>query len=151
MDENYTKLLFSRVDLDLNTVFLLDKIQKRIPITKDEATLLKRRGFIEGRYPNVYVAAEIAEQVDRKQDYIKNRAFDDEYYKQLILEYLKSYKEAKFSEIFKLLEDKVSDVLNRDQKKRKVKYLLNQLKESGQIDLDGKTRGAVWKFIDKNK
>ena len=90
LDENYTRLLFSRHDLDLEIVFLLDKVQKKASMSKQEVAILKKRGFIEGRYPNVYVAAEIAEQVDKKQDYIKNRAFDDEYYKKLILQYLKA-------------------------------------------------------------
>ena len=62
-------------------------MQKKMELTKDEAAILKKKKLIEGRYPHINVAAEIAEQVDQKQDYIKNRAFDDEYYKKLIIEY----------------------------------------------------------------
>ena len=103
--------------------------------------------MIEGRYPHIYVAAEIAEQVDQKQDYIKNRAFDDEYYKKLIIEYLKKYKQATLGDLFRLLESKLSDVLGVGQKKRKVGNLLQSLKEEGKIEVAGKTRNAIWKYI----
>ena len=144
LDENYTRLLFSHMDLDLEIVFLLDKIQKKISLTKEEASVLKKRGLIEGRYPNIYVTAEIAEQVDKKQAYIKNRAFNNDYYKRLIIEYITQYKKASFADIFDLIQDKLSDVLTYEQKKRKTKYLLNQLKENGEIDLVGKTKSALW-------
>lgn len=146
LDENYTKLLFSRPDLDLDTVFLLDKVQKQISIHKESANLLRKKSLIEGRYPQIYVAAEVAEQVDKKQEYIKNRAFDDDYYKDLILQYLKKYKQASFVEIFKLLDDKLSNVLDEKQKKRKIKYLLMQLKLDNKIIPEGNTRAAIWKL-----
>lgn len=147
LNENYTRLLFSNSSLDINTVFLLDKVQKKMELTKDEAAILKKKKLIEGRYPHIYVAAEIAEQVDQKQDYIKNRAFDDEYYKKLIIEYLKKYKQATLGDLFRLLESKLSDVLDAGQKKRKVGNLLQSLKEEGKIEVVGKTRNAIWKHI----
>lgn len=146
LDKNYTNLLFSRPDLDLDTVFLLDKVQKKISIDKESANLLRKKALIEGRYPQIYVAAEVAEQVDKKQEYIKNRAFDDDYYKKLVVEYMQKYKKAVFSELFKLLNDKLSDLLNEEQKKVKIKYLLKQLKEEGKLVVSGNTRSAVWLY-----
>lgn len=144
MDENYTRLLFSRDDLDLEIVFLLDKVQKMEALTKEEVEVLRKRKLVEGRFPNIYVAADVAEQVDKKQDYIKNRAFDDEFYKEMILKYLKQYKKAPFSELFDLLEDKMSNALTKEQKRRKTKYLLELLKKSGKIATKGTTKSAVW-------
>ena len=147
LNENYTRLLFSNSNLDINTVFILDKIQKKQEITKEEALMLRKKKLIEGRYPYIYVAAEIAEQVDQKQDYIKNRAFDDEYYKKLIIEYLKKYKKATLGDLFRLLESKLSDILDAGQKKRKVGNLLQRLKEEGKVEVIGKTRTAIWKCV----
>lgn len=147
LNENYTRLLFSNSSLDINLVFLLDKVQKKQELTKEEASMLRKRNLIEGRYPQIYVAAEIAEQVDQKQDYIKNRAFDDEYYKKLIIEYLKKYKQATLEDIFKLLDGKLSDILDSAQKKRKVRYLLQRLKFEGKIEVSGKTRSAIWTIV----
>jgi ATP-dependent DNA helicase RecG len=36
LDENYTRLLFGRDDLDMDTVFLLDCVQKRIPLEAEQ-------------------------------------------------------------------------------------------------------------------
>ena len=36
IDENYSKLLFSNLDLDIDTVFLLDKVQKKLSISKQQ-------------------------------------------------------------------------------------------------------------------
>jgi ATP-dependent DNA helicase RecG len=144
LNENYTKLLFSQADLDLDTVFLLDKVQKNIKIAKEDSDILHKKGLVEGRYPHLFVASEIAEQVDQKQDYIKNKAFDNKYYKDFIYEYFKRYKKATFNEIFKLVEGKMSDVLNKEQKIRKTKYLLTRLKDEGKIRVEGNTKTAVW-------
>ena len=107
---------------------------------------MRKAGLIEGRYPQVYVASKIAEKVDKKQAYIKNKAFDDEYYKKLILEYLKKYKQASFKDIFILLDSKLSDILEEKQKQRKVKYLLSQLKKENKLENIGKTSSAKWQI-----
>ena len=146
LDENYTNLLFSQEDLNLDFVFLLDKVQKKQELSKKDADKLRKAGLIEGRYPQVYVASKIAEKVDKRQDYIKNKAFDDEYYKKLILEYLKKYKQASFKDIFILLDSKLSDILEEKQKQRKVKYLLSQLKKENKLENIGKTSSAKWQI-----
>lgn len=43
IDENYTRLLLERQDLPLNTVMLLDRVQKKQAITDDAAALLRKR------------------------------------------------------------------------------------------------------------
>ena len=53
---------------------------------------------------------------------------DDQYYKTLIIEYLKQYSKANRKEINKLLWDKLPDSLSDDQKKHKVHNLLTALK-----------------------
>ena len=53
LDKNYTQLLRSNGDLDLQTVFLLDKVQKHEVISKESYKILKKQGIVEGRYPNI--------------------------------------------------------------------------------------------------
>ncbi len=57
IDENYTKLLLERQDLALNTVILLDRIQKKQAIPDDAAVKLRREALIEGRKPHYFVSA----------------------------------------------------------------------------------------------
>lgn len=135
-DENYTKLLMSKTDLDLKTVVLLDRVQKSQAIEDNEIKFLKNQMLIEGRKPNLFVSASVANITGEKAEYIKNKAFDDEYYKKLILSFLQKYKKGIKEDFTTLLFDKLSDSLNENQKRDKVKNLIQSLKRDGKIRLD---------------
>lgn len=60
LDKNYTQLLHANGDLDLQTVFLLDKVQKKETISKESYLQLKKQNLVEGRYPHIYVSYEVA-------------------------------------------------------------------------------------------
>ena len=70
LNRNYTQLLHSNEALNLQTVFLLDKVQKNQTISKEEAHVLKKQRLIEGRYPHVFVSSEIATIVGKPDDYV---------------------------------------------------------------------------------
>ena len=133
IDENYTRLLINKADLDLKTVILLDRIQKRQPISKEDIKWLKRQKLVEGRYPNVFVAAPIAVATNKRAEYIRNRAFDDDYYKKMIIDYIKKFRSAKRQDIDKLLWNKLSDVLDERQKKNKIRNLLTALSTKDKV------------------
>lgn len=143
LDMDYVKILSRNPDLTLEEIILLDKVQKKKELSDEEISLLKGKGLIEGRKPNFHFSLGIAEKADQKAEYIKNKGFSDKYYKDLILEYLRKYKSAKRAEFEKLLLDKLSDVLDNQQKKDKVKNLLQSLKIEGKIYLTGRD----WKII----
>lgn len=94
LDENYTRVLINHTDLDLITVMLLDKVQKKERINLDEAKRLRSQKLIEGKYPNLFVSAKIAALTGNKTAYIKNRAFDNEHYKKLVVSFIHKYKSA---------------------------------------------------------
>lgn len=119
IDENYTKMLINHTELDLNTVILLDKVQKQKSISRDETKMLRKQKLIEGRYPNVYVSSEIAALTGDKSSYIKNRAFDKDHYKKMILSFIREYGSASRAQIDELLLNKLSDALDEAQKKEK--------------------------------
>ena len=91
MNENYMHILFDHQDLDLQTVFLLDRVQKGLTIEKDDVDKLRSMKLIEGRLSSLYLSASAARSIDESTSYIKNKGFDDKYYKDLIVEYLKQY------------------------------------------------------------
>ncbi len=127
IDENYTRLLINKTNLDMKTVIILDRVQKHEQISRDDATKLKRQRLVEGRYPNLYIAAPVAAITDSKAQYIKNRPFDDSHYKKMILDYIKQFKYATRRDIDNLLMDKLSDVLSENQKKNKIRNLISAL------------------------
>lgn len=136
IDENFARILTDNPELHLDDIMLLDKVQKKKPITDEQAAYLRKRKFIEGRKPNFYLAHKVVSRTkdgNLKGQYIKNRSFDDEYFMKLVLEYLKKFGKASRKDINGLLFGKLSDVLNDEQKKNKVDYLLKKLKERGKI------------------
>ena len=74
--------------------------------------------------------------IDDSASYIKNKGFDDKYYKDLIVEYLKQYKSAKKKDIRDLLWGKLPEVLSDTQKENKMRNLLTSMKKAGIIDTD---------------
>jgi len=144
LDEKYTRMLMTRTNLRLADVIALDKVQKGKQIAEDEFKSLKKRQFVEGRRPNLYVSAEVAAVTDTKADYIKKRAFDKEFYKKLVVDYLNEFETASRSDINKLLMNKISDALRDDQKKNFITNLLQEMRRNGTIEPFGKSKGAKW-------
>ena len=145
IDENYTRLLLERQDLPLNTVMLLDRVQKKLPITDDAAALLRKQGLIEGRKPNYYPAAQVAQATGNKGEYIRNRAFDNAYYKDLILDYLRKFGSASPDDLKGLVLDKLSDALDEKQKQNKFRNLLNAMSQRDQtIEKQGSRQTGRW-------
>ena len=71
------------------------------------------------------------------QQYIKNKGFDDQYYRDLIVEYLKKYGKAKKKDIRDLLWDKLPDALYDDERKNsKISTVLTALRVKGIITTD---------------
>ena len=146
LDEQYSKLLLENTELSLVEVMLLDRVQKNIVITKEQSDYLRKHNLIEGRYPNIYVSKSISEIVNEKSAYIKNSGFDDQYYKDLVLQYLDKFKSITKEDLDNLLLNKLPDSLNEEQKKRKIKYLVNECLQNKEniIQNIGTSRYPVW-------
>ncbi len=136
LNDNYMHILYDHQDLDLQTVFLLDRVQKGLLIEKEDVNRLRSLKLVEGRINSLYLSASASKSIDESTNYIKNKGFDDKYYKDLIVEYLKQYKKAKKKDIRELLWDKLPDALSDTQKEHKVSNLLAALKKNSIIDTD---------------
>ena len=147
IDENYSKLLIEKKDdLSLTEVILLDKIQKKQLIPDDGAKLLKSKDLIEGRKPNYYISAKLAEMTGQKAGYIRNRGFKESHYKNLVLEFLEQYQSASKDDIDKLILDILPDVLDIKQKENKIRNLLYSMsKRDKSIINQGTNRKPIWK------
>ena len=151
LDKNYTQLLHANENLDLPTVFLLDRIQKKAPITHENYTDLRKRGLVEGRYPNIFVSFKVAKAVGQKTDYIHNRGLDEAICKQLIIQTLK-LQPATMLELLEVLDrGALSAVLRPDQKARKVSNLLQKMKTEGLIIPIGPRNKTKWHLVGNDK
>jgi len=140
LNDSYMHILYDHQDLDLQTVFLLDRIQKGLPVEKEDVDRLREQKLVEGRLTSLYLSASAAKSIDESTTYIKNKGFDDKYYKDLIVEYLKQYKKAKKKDIRKLLWDKLPDALSDTQKENKIHNLLASLKKQRIIGKDSENQ-----------
>jgi ATP-dependent DNA helicase RecG len=139
LDVAYARKLAELPDLSLDDIILLDRVQKQKSLTAEQAAYLKGKGLIEGRKPNYHISAQVAQHSGDKAEYIRHRAFDDQHYKQLIVEYLEKFETAKRADIDRLVLDKLPDVLDERQKQHKIKNLLQSLKNQGIIVNLGRT------------
>ena len=135
INEKYTYILFDHPDLDLETVYLLDKVQKgeEASLSKEAIQYLRKHHLIEGRSGSLFLSAEVAQNLSEEAQYIKNKGFDDQYYKDLIVSYIRQYSSASKKQIRMLLWDKLPDVLTDQQKESKVHNLVMAMRKKGTI------------------
>ena len=144
IDENYSKLLIEQKDnLDLTDAILLDKIQKSQPITDNAAKMLKKKGLIEGRKPNYYISAQIAEITNQKAEYTRNKGLDKEVLMSFIIKHIENHGFATREEINKLLMDKLPDYMDDKQRKKKIENILQEMKRD-KIKNIGSNRIPKW-------
>lgn len=144
LDERYTRLLMERTDLALEQVRLLDRVQKGQRIGRDEHRRLKSAGLVEGRYPNLIVAAAVAKATGEAGRHIRERGFDKQYYVDLILAVVQEHAPASRREIDQAVIPKLPDRLEEEQKRRKVHNLLQELRRAGKIDNRGSRGQPAW-------
>jgi ATP-dependent DNA helicase RecG len=147
LNEQYTRMLMERTDLDLWAVILLDKIQKGISIEHDQHTKLKKLGLVEGRYPNLYISARVAAATNQKARHIRQRGLERQYYKDLIFELIRQYGSVSRKEIDTLLLDKLPEALSPKQKDSMVHNLLMALRIEGIIRNAGTRRSPKWIIV----
>lgn len=147
LDENYCKVLFEHPNYDLQTVFLIDQVQKHRKITNEQVKYLRKLNIIEGRIPNIYLSAEVAISLNKKEQYVKNKGFDDAFYKELIIEYLKKFESGTREDFRKLLLEKLPDSLDDKQKENKIKNILYAMRKRGTIEKVGNaSKYTKWKL-----
>jgi ATP-dependent DNA helicase RecG len=144
LDERYTRLLMERTDLDLGRVVLLDRVQKGWRISREEHRLLKSGGLVEGRYPNLIVAAAVARVTGEMGRHIRERGFDRQYYLDLILALVREHGPVERRDVDEVLVPKLPDRLTPEQKRRKVRNLLQELRLAGKIVNLGSRSHSRW-------
>ena len=83
LDENFAKILVNNPDLTLQEIILQDSVQKQKLLTDDSIDYLRKKKFIEGGRPHIYLSMSVVKgtkHIDLKTSYIKNKSFDDDYF-----------------------------------------------------------------------
>lgn len=144
LDERYTRLLMERTDLGLGEVMLLDRVQKGQQISRDEHRQLKAAGLVEGRYPSLIVAGPIAKAAGEAGRHIRERGFEKQYYLDLILKLIAEHGPVERRDVDEVLVSKLPDRLSLEQKRLKVRNLLQELRRTGKIVNLGSRSRSRW-------
>ena len=151
LDMDFARVLAQNPDLTLDEIVMLDKVQKKIALNKEEELYLKSKKLIEGRKPNFYISLKVAQRIGQKADYSKNRAFDKGYYLDLIEKAIREHGFVERKDADDLLWNKLPEWMDEKQRKNKVKNLLSELKRSGRIVNSGSDAKPKWVLIDFRK
>jgi ATP-dependent DNA helicase RecG len=151
LDERYTRLIMERTDLNLEQVILLDRVQKKKPIGRDEHRQLKASGLVEGRYPSPMVAGAVAKVTGETGRHIRERGFNKQYYLDLILALLREHGPVGRTAVDDVLLSKLPDRLTSKQKQRKVHNLLQELRRSGSIVNRGTRSHPEWMAVEASR
>lgn len=139
INEQFARLLVQIPDMTMSDILLLDKVQKQKYLSDDEIKYLRKKKYVEGRKNNLFLSRSITKRagsVGLKSSYVKNKSFDDEYFRNLIMQYIEKFSVVTRSEIDDLLIDKLSETLTAEQKKNKIKNLLYSLRKRNLISPD---------------
>ena len=146
LDLEYARLLAQNKDLTLEEIMMLDKVQKKLPLTDFEEKHLKSKKLIEGRKPNFFISLKVAQKTGQKADYTKTRGFDKQYYLDLITKAIKEHKDLTRKDVDDLLWTKLPDWMTEKQKKIKINHLLSELRRSEVIENKGTFGKPKWEL-----
>jgi len=149
LDEQYSRMLMERSGLELWQVMLLDKVQKRLQITKEEHNRLKAEGLVEGRYPNLIIAAHVARITGHEARHTLDKGFDKRWYLDLMFKMIQEHGPVSRGRIDELLLEKLPEVLTEKQKKNRVHNLISELSGNGAIRNIGSKRRSRWVIADQ--
>jgi len=133
VDIDYAMLLTRDKTLTLLDIEMLSRLQTHRPLSDDEIAYLRKRKLIEGRKNALYFAKSVAKATGQKAEYTRNKGFDDNYYKDLILKALDQHVTMSRPEIDTLLMTKLPEALTDKQKVSKIGNLLTSLRKADKI------------------
>ena len=130
----------------MSDLILLDKVQKQKRLGDEEIKYLRKKKYIEGRKNGLFLSKTLSintGSVGLKSMYVKNKSFDDEFFRRMIVQYLEKFGSASRVEIDELLTSKLSDALSKQQKKNKITNLLSYLRMRNVIKVNEKKRWVL--------
>ena len=94
-------------------------------LDKTTAAELRRKGLVEGRYPNIFPAGEVAAAGEKVAEYVEAKGFDDDFFMHRILQFLCVKGTASRKEVEIIHLKHLSTALSDTQKRNKIGNLLS--------------------------
>ena len=145
---NYARMLAQNPELGLEEIVMLDKVQKRNTLLEEELKLLRRKGLVEGKKPNIIISAKVAQITGQKAAYTRSKAFTKQQYFDWIIKGIKDHGTLSRTDIDALLMNRLSDLYTDKQKKEKINNLISDLRKLGKIKNTGSDFKSEWVLIE---
>lgn len=144
LDMDYARVLARNPKLSLNQIILLDKVQKRKPLLEPELKLLRAKGLIKGKKPNIIISAKVAQTTGQKAVYTRNKAFSKQQYFDWIMQGIQDHGSLSRKDIEELVWSKLSDLYDEKQKKKKITNLISEMSRNETIKNVGSDAAPKW-------
>jgi ATP-dependent DNA helicase RecG len=145
LDMDYATLLTKDRSLNLMEIELLSRIQMHKRLTDYEIAYLRKRKLVEGRKEHLHLSKTVANNIGKKAEYTRKKGLDDDFYRKLLLDFVKEYRQVSRKEVNELLMEKLPDSMTETQKISKIGHLLTSLRVANQIKLGEK---KMWVYIE---
>lgn len=147
IDEKYVHALMSMTDLPLEEAMLLDRVQKRQPLTSEQIKRLREKKLVGGRGAKIFISAQMAVATGQEVSYVNNKGLDTPYYKARVLDLLALGPQPR-QKINDLLLPQLPPSIEGDIKRKGyLKNLLQEMTRDQQIEnAGGATRSAKWQL-----
>jgi ATP-dependent DNA helicase RecG len=146
LDPGFTRALLTSTDLSLAEVVALDHVQKRRRVDAAVLKALRQRGLVEGRGASLHIAATVADAVNQRGQYTRQRGLTTPALKQLVLGLVDKFGRASRDEINQALLTAMPAGLTAEQKSNRIKNLLSEMSvRDGLIEANRRGVGATWR------
>jgi ATP-dependent DNA helicase RecG len=139
INENYSRQLKKHPELSLDDVILLDKVQKKQPVSETEIAHLRELKLVAGVASELQVAG----------NYIKITYQD---YKQMILELITQNGSATRDDIVNLIMPTLSPDESKEKRLRKITNIVAKLSKQERVirNISNTDKYPVWKLVENN-
>jgi ATP-dependent DNA helicase RecG len=144
LDMDYATLLTKDSTLNLMEIELLSRIQMHKRLTDYEIAHLRKRKLVEGRKEHLHLSKTVASNIGKRAEYTRKKGLDDDFYRKLLLDFVKEYRQVNRREVNDLLMEKLPDSMTEKQKFSKIGHLLTSLRVANQIRLGEK---KMWVYV----
>ncbi len=141
--EAYPRLLLERPDMDLEKVMLLDRVQKGLPISSDAHLRLEAEGLLHGAHPHHVVADPILDVTAPNPEGTQS-ALTHQHYVDMVVGVVVEHGPVGRSEIEEVLLPELPNELTDEQKRTRVRNLLQMARQAGRIVNAGSRSRPAW-------
>jgi len=147
LDPAFGHALLSTLDLTLEDVIALDRVQKGRGLSAALVKRLRAKGLVEGRGMALRLSGPVAKAAGQEVRYTLDRGLDAQHFKALVVKLLSLGPQPR-RKIDEMLLGKLPDAIAPDKRKS---YIKNLLRDMADRDLTieafgGKTRAARWRL-----